>query len=60
LFCRDVCGHEKIIFISNQDILQGEELTLDYGPTFEKGIECYCGCNNCTGWISAPKVKLFF
>lgn len=50
-----VNGELRIGFFSKRDIAAGEEITFDYQfQRFGKEAQhCYCGAENCRGWIGA-------
>jgi len=53
----------QITFFALRDIIEGEELTLDYSTHFTKmmamaGISCNCGSKQCRGRISGEDWKL--
>lgn len=56
----DVCpetGNEiiRVTVETVRPILEGAELTIDYGWPAEHAIKCLCGSNQCRGWIVAPE-----
>ncbi|MBM4167455.1 MAG: SET domain-containing protein [Ignavibacteria bacterium] len=56
--CLPNCEYEikekTILFYASRDILQGEELTIDYAFDAEgEKVQCCCGKENCRGVINA-------
>tara|TARA_B100001996_G_scaffold253188_1_gene196548 strand:- start:405 stop:884 length:480 start_codon:yes stop_codon:yes gene_type:complete len=56
--CNNNCDYEgkglKVWVIAIRDIKKGEELTCDYGFSFDKDFKqfpCKCGSKNCCGYI---------
>jgi uncharacterized protein len=46
-----VC-YSRVEFYSLRAIIEGEELTCDYGPTHHDGkLRCRCGAANCKGYL---------
>jgi uncharacterized protein len=46
-----VC-YSRVEFYSLRAIIEGEELTCDYGPTHHDGkLRCRCGATNCKGYL---------
>jgi uncharacterized protein len=44
--------YSRVEFYSLRAIIEGEELTCDYGPTHHDGkLRCRCGAVNCKGYL---------
>ena len=52
----------KVWITADRDIKKGEEITCDYGFSFDKNdykqFPCKCGSKNCCGWIIGEQVVL--
>jgi len=47
----------RVVYIASKDIKKGEELTIDYIPSYtedtvlQKQVKCFCKSPNCRGWV---------
>lgn len=42
------------MYVAQRTIKIGEEITVDYGEQFTRGVKCLCKEDGCKGWISGP------
>ena len=53
--CEETGTSRTIVTVETvRELVEGEELLIDYGWPADHAIECYCGSSICRGWIVDP------
>lgn len=51
----DAAPHVRVFLLAIRDIMEGEELTIDYHWPATHAIRCRCQASTCRGWVVSEK-----
>ena len=51
----ELAPRRRVFVLAHDDILAGDELTIDYGWPAHMAIPCLCKTENCRGWVVARR-----